>query len=172
MTTAHVFKRQHKIHFSECDPAGIVFYPQYFVLFNDLIERWVDTLVPDGYHGVIGARRLGMPTVHLEVDFKAISRFGDQVWLELEVVRVGGKSITLAWRCTDAGGEVRMTATQTIVMTSLDTHLAIPVPNDLRAAMERGPAPACPEKGASNESAPRSGATSAPAGRSYPETTV
>lgn len=89
MSTTHTFRRQHKIHFSECDPAGIVFYPQYFVLFNDLIERWVDTLLPDGYHGVIGARRLGMPTVHLEVDFKAISRFGDQVWLELEVVRLG-----------------------------------------------------------------------------------
>ncbi|MBP0631124.1 acyl-CoA thioesterase [Cupriavidus sp. AcVe19-1a] len=172
MSTAHIFKRQHKIHFSECDPAGIVFYPQYFVLFNDLIERWVDTLVPDGYHGVIGARRLGMPTVHLEVDFKAISRFGDQVWLELEVVRVGGKSVTLAWRCTGAGGEVRMAATQTIVMTSLDTHLAILVPNDLRDAMERGPGPACPEKGASSESDHRSGAASAPAGRSFPETTV
>lgn len=142
MSTTHTFRRQHKIHFSECDPAGIVFYPQYFVLFNDLIERWVDTLLPDGYHGVIGARRLGMPTVHLEVDFKAISRFGDQVWLELEVVRVGGKSITLAWRCTGAAGEVRMAATQTIVMTSLDTHLAIPVPADLRAAIEHGSAPA------------------------------
>lgn len=142
MSTTHTFRRQHKIHFSECDPAGIVFYPQYFVLFNDLIERWVDTLLPDGYHGVIGARRLGMPTVHLEVDFKAISRFGDQVWLELEVVRLGGKSITLAWRCTGEDGELRMAATQTIVMTSLDTHLAIPVPHDLRAAIEHGPAPA------------------------------
>ncbi|WP_354682439.1 acyl-CoA thioesterase [Cupriavidus necator] len=142
MSTTHTFRRQHKIHFSACDPAGIVFYPQYFVLLNDLIERWVDTLLPDGYHGVIGARRLGMPTVHLEVDFKAISRFGDQVWLELEVVRVGGKSITLNWRCTGADGELRMSAMQTIVMTSLDTHLAIPVPADLRAAIERDPASA------------------------------
>ncbi|RDK09411.1 acyl-CoA thioesterase [Cupriavidus lacunae] len=140
MSTTHTFRHRHKIHFSECDPAGIVFYPQYFVLFNDLIERWVDALLPDGYHGVIGARRLGMPTVHLEVDFKAISRFGDEVWLELEVVRVGSKSITLAWRCTGADGELRMAATQTIVMTSLDTHLAISVPDDLRAAIEHGPA--------------------------------
>jgi 4-hydroxybenzoyl-CoA thioesterase len=151
MSTTHTFRRQHKIHFSECDPAGIVFYPQYFVLFNDLIERWVDTLLPDGYHGVIGARRLGMPTVHLEVDFKAISRFGDQVWLERDVVRLGGKSIALAWRCTGADGELRMAATQTIVMTSLDTHLAILVPDDLRAAIEHG---------------------TAPAGRPIPETTV
>jgi len=133
------FRRPHKIHFSECDPAGIVFYPQYFVLFNDLIESWVDALLPEsGYHGVIGGRRLGMPTVRLEVDFKAISRMGDQVWLELQVVRLGARSLTLAWRCTGSDGEVRMAATQTIVMTSLETHGSVPIPDDLRAAIERG----------------------------------
>ena len=26
------------IRFHHCDPAGIVFYPQYFVLFNELVE--------------------------------------------------------------------------------------------------------------------------------------
>ncbi len=40
------FSRPHRIRFSECDPAGIVFYPQYFVLFNDLLEAWVDQLLP------------------------------------------------------------------------------------------------------------------------------
>lgn len=133
-----VFKRRHKIHFSECDPAGIVFYPQYFVLFNDLIEAWIDELLPDGYHGVIGARRIGMPTVHLEVDFKAISRMGDHVWLSLEVVRLGQKSLTLAWQCAAEEGDVRMVATQSIVLTSLDTHRSIAIPDDLRAAIEGG----------------------------------
>jgi 4-hydroxybenzoyl-CoA thioesterase len=50
------FARPHRIHFSECDPAGIVFYPQYFVLFNDLVEAWVDSLIPGGYAGFIGKR--------------------------------------------------------------------------------------------------------------------
>ncbi|SPA03050.1 Thioesterase superfamily protein [Cupriavidus taiwanensis] len=170
MTTPHTFRRQHKIHFSECDPAGIVFYPQYFVMFNDLIESWIDTLTPDGYHGVIGARRLGMPTVHLEVDFKAISRFGEKVWLELEVVRIGGKSITLAWRCSGADGGVRLAAKQTIVMTSLDTHLAIPVPEDLRAAIEHGTAPARTDDGALTELGHRIGTHSALDGRPIRET--
>ncbi len=131
------FTRQHKIHFSECDPAGIVFYPQYFVLFNDLIESWIDTLLPDGYHGLIGARRTGMPTVRLEADFKAVSKMGEQVWLALDVERLGQKSLTLAWTCTGADGVVRMAVRQTIVTTSLDTHRAIAIPDDLRAAIER-----------------------------------
>ncbi|HEV3428831.1 MAG TPA: thioesterase family protein [Paraburkholderia sp.] len=130
------FSRRHKIHFSECDPAGIVFYPQYFVLFNDLIESWIDELMPDeGYHGIIGARRVGMPTVRLEVDFTAVSRMGDDVTLSLDVQRVGQASLTLAWACTGADGVVRMSATQTIVTTSLDTHKAIAIPDDLREAL-------------------------------------
>jgi 4-hydroxybenzoyl-CoA thioesterase len=135
-TKAPVFSRRHKIHFSECDPAGIVFYPQYFVLFNDLIESWIDELLPEGYHGVIGERRVGMPTVHLEVDFKAVSKMGDEVWLSLEVQRLGQASLTLAWACTGADGVVRMSAQQTIVTTSLETHKAIPIPEDLRRAIE------------------------------------
>lgn len=38
----------------------------------------------NSYHGVTGDCRIGMPTVHLEVDFRAISRMGDQVWLSLD----------------------------------------------------------------------------------------
>ena len=136
-TNAPVFRRRHKIHFSECDPAGIVFYPQYFVLFNDLIESWIDALLPEeGYHGVIGARRVGMPTVHLEVDFKAVSKMGDEVWLSLDVERIGQASLTLAWACAGTDGVLRMSARQTIVTTSLDTHKAMPIPDDLRSAIE------------------------------------
>lgn len=134
-TSAPTFSQRHKIHFSECDPAGIVFYPQYFVLFNDLIESWIDTLVPEGYHGVIATRRVGLPTVHLEVDFKAVSKMGDEVWLSIDVERIGHASLTLAWACTGSDGVVRMSARQTIVTTSLDTHKAMPIPDDLRHAI-------------------------------------
>ncbi|SKD03827.1 Acyl-CoA thioesterase FadM [Burkholderia sp. CF099] len=133
----HTFERKHKIHFSECDPAGIVFYPQYFVLFNDLIESWIDELLPEGYHGVIGTRRVGMPTVRLEVDFKAISKMGEEVRLSLDVERLGQKSLTLVWVCTGEDELVRLAARQIIVTTSLDTHKSIEVPEDLRVAIER-----------------------------------
>ncbi|QGZ63234.1 acyl-CoA thioesterase [Paraburkholderia acidisoli] len=130
------FRRRHKIHFSECDPAGIVFYPQYFVLFNDLIEAWFDEMLPEGYHGVIGGRRVGMPTVRLEVDFTAVSKMGDEVWLSLDVERLGEKSLTLAWACTGADGVLRMAARQTLVTTSLETHKSIGMPDDIRRAIE------------------------------------
>ncbi|MBB4225890.1 acyl-CoA thioesterase [Variovorax guangxiensis] len=129
------FEVKHRIRFSECDPAGIVFYPQYFVLFNDLMEAWIDTLLPEGFAGTIGQKRCGLPTAHLEADFKAISRMGDEVVLSIELERLGNKSLNLALACTGVDGVLRMTVKQTVVTTSLDTHAAIPVPDHLRQAL-------------------------------------
>lgn len=131
------FGQPRRIRFSECDPAGIVFYPQYFVMFNDLVEAWVDSLLPMGYAAYIADRRFGMPTVHLEAEFSAISRMGDEVVLSLRVTRLGTKSLTLALCCMGADGDTRMKVTQTLVMTSLETHTSIPLPADLREAISR-----------------------------------
>lgn len=136
------FIRTTRIHFSQCDPAGIVFYPQYFVLFNDLLEQWMDSLLPEGFRGWILERRLGLPSVRLEADFKAISRMGDEVELSLQPQRVGARSLQLALAChgraADGSRELRMQVLQTVVVTSLQTHQAIPIPNDLRAALDAG----------------------------------
>lgn len=132
------FRVPRRIRFSDCDPAGIVFYPQYFVMFNGLLEDWVDGPLGTGFADLVSRRRIGLPTVRLEADFRAVSRFGDDVELSLGVERLGGKSLTLALRCCAAGdGELRMAMRQVIVTTSLETHKAIEVPADLRAAIER-----------------------------------
>jgi len=129
------FSRPHKIHFSECDPAGIVFYPQYFVMFNNLLERWFDELLPEGFAGYILENRFGFPTVRLEAEFKAVSRMGDEVQLELQVERIGSKSVTLRQRCISTHGELRMQVIQTYVTTSLETHRAIAIPDALYHAL-------------------------------------
>lgn len=132
------FRVPRRIRFSDCDPAGIVFYPQYFVMFNGLMEDWVDGPLAIGFADLVARRRIGLPTVRLEADFRAVSRFGDDVELSLEVERLGGKSLTLALRCCAAAdGELRMAMRQVVVTTSLETHEAIAVPPDLRAAIER-----------------------------------
>lgn len=139
MSVSHADRRtmnlRRRIRFSDCDPAGIVFYPQYFVMFNDLLEQWVDSLIPDGFAGWVIERRLGLPTVHLDARFERVSRMGDDVDLSLEVVRVGHRSIVLKLHCRGVDGAMRMSMTQTVVTTSLDSHAAIPVPAVLMAAL-------------------------------------
>jgi 4-hydroxybenzoyl-CoA thioesterase len=134
---AAAFRRQRLIRFSDCDPAGIVFYPQYFVMFNGLVEDWVDAM-GIGYRRLIAEQRIGLPTVRLEADFRAVSRFGDSVTLALEVERLGTRSLTLALQCVGAGEELRMQMRQVLVTTSLETHRAIDVPAALREAIRQG----------------------------------
>ncbi len=132
------FVRERLIRFSDCDPAGIVFYPQYFVMLNGLIEDWVNEQLGLDYAALVVQRRIGLPTVRLEVDFKAVSRLGDRIRLVLGVQRLGGASLTLDLLCLGAGNDdMRMQMRQVIVTTSLDSHRAVPIPADLRAAIER-----------------------------------
>ena len=128
------FERVYPIRFSHCDPAGIVFFPQYLVLFNHLLEDWFTHGLGIDYAGFIGARRIGTPTVRLECDFRAISRMGEDVTFSLAVERVGGASLTLALQAR-CGDELRVGARQVLVFTSLDTHRAIDMPQDVRSAL-------------------------------------
>ena len=132
------FSRERLIRFSDCDPAGIVFYPQYFVMFNGLVEDWVHEGLGIGFRRLVIERGIGLPTVRLEADFRAVSQMGDRVVLSLAVERLGSRSITLNARCTGAqDGELRMQMRQVLVSTSLQSHQAVEVPADMRAAIER-----------------------------------
>jgi len=132
------FSRARRIRFSDCDPAGIVFYPQYFVLFNDLLEEWIDSTWEGGFADFILRSRFGLPTVRMEADFKSISRMGDDVLLTLDAIRIGQRSFELALHCKGAtDSSVRMSARQTLVTTSLETHRSTQVPQQLRQALEQ-----------------------------------
>ena len=132
-----LFRRERVIRFSDCDPAGIVFYPQYFVMLNGLVEDWFSEGLAIGWNALVLERRIGLPTVRLEVDFSAVSRMGDQVVLSLAVERLGGRSLTLALRCESREGQLRVAVRQVLVTTSLDTHRAVDIPPDIRAAIAR-----------------------------------
>jgi 4-hydroxybenzoyl-CoA thioesterase len=128
------FETQRIVRFADCDPAGIVFFPQYLVMLNTLAEEWFDRGLQIPYAGLIGTRRTGLPTVRLEVDFTAISRHGDTLRQRLSVAKLGRSSMTLAVEFL-GGDELRLRARQVLVCTSLDTHRPIPLPDDVRSAL-------------------------------------
>jgi 4-hydroxybenzoyl-CoA thioesterase len=122
------------VRFADCDPAGIVFFPQYLVMLNTLVERWFDEGLKIPYAQLIGARRTGLPTVRLEVDFTAVSRHGEVLTQRLDVEHVGRSSLVLGVRFS-SGSELRLRARQVLVCTSLETHRPQAMPADVRAAM-------------------------------------
>lgn len=130
------FESEKQIRFHHCDPAGIVFYPQYFVLFHELLEDWFDRGIGVDYAAFVSKQRRGLPTAHIECDFKIPSKIGDIVQMRLAVTRLGTGSITLDVS-VHAGSEVRLTAKQVLVLISLEDGRVLPIPDDLRALMTR-----------------------------------
>ncbi|MFM8679458.1 MAG: acyl-CoA thioesterase [Alphaproteobacteria bacterium] len=135
-SAARRFARARRIRFEHCDPAGIVFFPQYLVMFVSHLEDWIVEELGIPYSELIGARRVGLPTVSLSCEFLHPSRMGDEVSLGLRIARIGNRSFALELDCSD-GERERVRIRQSIVTTSLDTHRPIPVPADLRAARTR-----------------------------------
>jgi 4-hydroxybenzoyl-CoA thioesterase len=124
------------IRFHHCDPAGIVFYPQYFVLFHELLEDWFNRGLGIDYADFVSRERRGLPTAHIDCDFKVPSKIGDTVQMQLGVKRVGRTSLALSVKVC-AGEEVRVTANQVLVLISLADGALVPIPDDLRARFER-----------------------------------
>ena len=132
-----------RVRFADCDPAGIVFFPQYLVMINTLVEEWFDEGLGISYAGLIGARRTGLPTVRLELDFTAVSRHGDLLTQQLVVEKLGRSSLTLGFEFhgsapdPQAGPQLRLRARQVLVCTSLLDHRPQALPDDVRRALER-----------------------------------
>ena len=129
-----IFEREQLIRFSHCDPAAIVFFPRYFVMFNNHVEDWFDDGLRLGYARVVAERRIGLPTVAINCEFQRPSRMGERVRLALGVERLGRSSITLALECRH-GDELRVRMQQVLVTQSLETGRAVPIADDIRAAI-------------------------------------
>jgi 4-hydroxybenzoyl-CoA thioesterase len=131
-----IFQSEKMIRFHHCDPAGIVFFPQYLVLCHETIEDWIETGLAVGHANLLKVRRLGTPTVSLKCEFLAPSSFGEPLMFDLSVSRMGNSSLTLAIRAHRAG-QVRMRAELVIVIMDLDSFRSVRIPEDLRALMQR-----------------------------------
>jgi 4-hydroxybenzoyl-CoA thioesterase len=121
-----VYERTKTVRFSHCDPAGIVFYPQYLVLCNEIVEDWFADEIGVDFRTMHHELRRGVPMVHLEVDFVAASELGDELDFRLAVTSLGSASITLDVTAA-CGGEVRIRSTQKLVLMDLDTRRPVAI---------------------------------------------
>jgi 4-hydroxybenzoyl-CoA thioesterase len=93
-----VHRRTLRIEWGQCDPAGIVFYPQYLIIFDTstgwLFER--TGLSPSAMRKKYGI--VGMPIVDVGARFVIPCRFDDEVVVESEVSEWGRTSFTVRHR--------------------------------------------------------------------------
>jgi 4-hydroxybenzoyl-CoA thioesterase len=130
-TRKDVFYSDMLVRFSHCDPAGIIFYPHYFVMFNGLVEDWFNHALEVNYADFITTRRMGLPMVNIKCDFVAPSKIGEVITFTLKVERIGSSSLTLATGA-HLGDQRRIAAQLTLCVFSFETKRAVPIPDDLR----------------------------------------
>lgn len=126
------YRRQTRIEFNHCDPAGIVFYPRYFEMTNSVCENFFREEVGYSFHAMM-ADGISVPTARVETDFRAPSRLGDLLDWVLVVGRLGGSSVTFRL-AADCGAEHRLTARLTLVWLGPD-HRPARWPDRIRAAL-------------------------------------
>ena len=134
--TAIPFECDKLIRFHHCDPAGIVFYPQYFVLFNELVEDWFNQGLGIDFAKFHVEQGMGVPMGSIVCRFVSPSKVGEMLRLSLSIKRIGTSSLDL--NVTGKfGGEIRVQAKLTVILASLKTMSSLPFPDEMRTKLER-----------------------------------
>lgn len=137
-----VFKRELEIGFGDCDPAGIVYYPNYF--------RFFDTSTAGLFNKALGMKQiawarhydvLGIPMVDTGSRFKKPSRFGDVVTIETRVTECRKSSFDVTHELFN-GGELAVEANETRVWVARNPEggiRAVPLPAEVISALGHTP---------------------------------
>ncbi len=141
--TFEKFRTEYTVHFRHCDVAGIIFYPRYVEMISDTVERWFDLGLGCNFHDLHLVRHLGVPTVHLDIDYKAATTLGEVLTFDLWLTRVSRRSFSTRIEAS-VDGEVRMQVRSTLVFIRSgnaflgeDKMTSVSIPDDLRNAMTR-----------------------------------
>lgn len=134
----HVYDR--RLHWSECDPGGIIFFPNYARWMVDgLNEMFLELGIdPNGQRG--SSARGGLPVLALSMKFHSAPALHECVTHKILVEKVGGKS--MAFRHIFLRGEdLLMEAEETRVWAEHDldnprTLRTQPIPENVRALLE------------------------------------
>jgi 4-hydroxybenzoyl-CoA thioesterase len=98
-----VSRKKLLVEWGHCDPAGIVFFPQYLAWFDDCTTAlFLDAGMPIHtlfkQHGVIG-----FPIVDLRARFVLPSKFGDELIAESTVTKFGTSSFVVRHQISKEG---------------------------------------------------------------------
>lgn len=130
-----LFAEARVVRFQDVDAAGIVFYPRVLEYFHD---AYVAFLTARGIHlpKMIEAGEHKLPLVHAEADYHAPMRFGDAIAVEIVAIKIGKTSFQLGYRIRHAAGRVAAVGQTAHVCVGVPKFAPVPIPEDLRAALE------------------------------------
>lgn len=134
------FTTQKRVRFHHCDPAGIVFYPQFYVLLHEVQE---DFLAHIGHpeHEMI-ASGYGVPIVDMKTEFLGMCRHGDVLTITLSLTRIGGASLGMYYEILasaqdgQAPAAIKLRANGVVVYSEIPHGKPVRIPDKLRHALQ------------------------------------
>ena len=85
------FIKEEQIRFRHTDFAGIVFYPRFLEMLNDLVEDWFEEALDRPFSKIHETN--GIPTVDLKIQFKNAARIGEMLTKKLWVKELKSSSV-------------------------------------------------------------------------------
>ncbi|MEK8180802.1 acyl-CoA thioesterase [Flavobacterium buctense] len=112
------FAKTEKIRFKHVDYAGIVFYPRFLEMLNDLVEDWFEEALDRPFSKIHETN--GIPTVDLKVQFKKAARLGEVLTKKLWVIKLGSASVNCGFRFEDEQGNTCLEGEVTLVNVAIN----------------------------------------------------
>ncbi len=130
-----VFAHDVHVQTADCDPAGIVFYPQFLVMADGAKDQWFARGLGHSRLELLSRRRLNVEPDNVRCDFSLPVRMGEALRFELSVLEIHDASVRI--RIVGKRHTVEhLSITQTFAFVSLDTRSVVPIPEDLRPRIE------------------------------------
>ena len=130
------FQAHIKVCFNDVDSSGIVYYPQLAHFFNTALEDFFCTELGVDFSTLVGVRRVGLPTVHLEVEvnFRETLSSGDHLIVEVRLLNLGKTSITWGYKVyrTQDVSQVVVEGKNITVCINMDTYSKQALPSWLK----------------------------------------
>lgn len=127
------FTHRLRVRYAEVDQQGVVFNAHWLTYFDDAMTRYVESL---GLPASAWGETLDVRLVRSELEWHGPAGFDDEVAIEVRPVRLGTSSFDLRFEAT-VGGRPAVTGVTTYVSTVPDEARSRPVPEPLRAALQR-----------------------------------
>jgi 4-hydroxybenzoyl-CoA thioesterase len=96
--------RTTRIEWCDCDPAGIIFYPRYFEIFDTSTTALIERVLGMKKFAYLKAYDFaGHPVVETRARFRQPTRFGDDISIETKLIECGESTLKLEHRISKGG---------------------------------------------------------------------
>ncbi|ACL61240.1 acyl-CoA thioesterase [Methylobacterium nodulans] len=135
------FSYERRLHWSECDPAGIIFFPHYARWMVEGLNFLFLSIGVDPNGRIDKETVAGIPSVGFSISFHQPPRLHEIVTHEITIEKIGRSSLTVNHRflrediCLAEAKETRVWAAHSLADAGVKS---VPIPDEVRRQLEDG----------------------------------